>query len=112
MYGERLYYYSGLLTSLILIPIYVSVLMKARVGSKFKFVNRIVWLMIVSNIAIIVFLGARDFYTAWEHSNVVFWCLRVMLSIATFLNYSTFNVAHWMFAMEYYSISRSMPFVV
>ena len=59
MYGERLYYYSGLITALILIPIYVAVLLKARAGSKFKLVTKLVWLLITANLFSILFLAVR-----------------------------------------------------
>ena len=38
--------------------------------------------------------------------------LLTLNSSSTFIRDSTFNVSHWIFAMEYFSISRVMPFVV
>jgi len=56
MHGQKLYYYSGLFTSLILIPIYLIVLLKAKNGTNYKFVTGILWLLILSNIGQIAFL--------------------------------------------------------
>ena len=56
MYGLKLYFYSGLVCSGLLIPLYLVILFKARAGTKYKFVTRIVWLLIASNLAEISFL--------------------------------------------------------
>lgn len=71
--GVKLYYYSGAVTAIILIPTYVIVLLKARSGSKYKFVTRIVWLLIVSNLAEIVFLAL--FYEPCPDNKVFCICL-------------------------------------
>jgi hypothetical protein len=55
--GFKLYIYSGAVPAIILVPTYVAVLLKARAGSKYKFVTRIVWLLLVSNLAEIVLLA-------------------------------------------------------
>ena len=109
MYGYKLYYYSGLFTSLLLIPIYVVVLLKAKNGTNYKFVTGIIWLLIVSNIGQIAFLVSNYFVPQNYWVNL---CVVVVLSISKSVQDATFNVAHWIFAMEYFSISRSMPYVV
>jgi hypothetical protein len=108
MYGIKIYFYSGLFTSLLLIPIYVVVLSKAKNGTNYKFVTGIIWLLILSNIGQILFL-ASNYFAASYWFNL---CVIVVLSISKSVQDATFNVAHWLFAMEYYSISRSMPYVV
>jgi hypothetical protein len=82
MYGFKLYFYSGLFTSLLLIPIYVVVLLKAKNGTNYKFVTGIIWLLIVSNIGQITFLASNYFVP--QANYWVNLCVIVFLSISKF----------------------------
>ena len=49
------------ITSGILIPVYCLILYKVRHGTQYKFVTNIVWLLLISNVAVIVFSVAFYF---------------------------------------------------
>lgn len=54
-FGNKAYYISFFVTSLILIPVFSFLLWKVKKGSGYKFVKTVTWLLIASNVAAIAF---------------------------------------------------------
>ena len=97
----------------ILIALYAATLGKVIMGSKFTFVIKLLVMMIVSNFAVIMVIAADQhlFRSSSDTSiNYNFWaCVQ---SIFVILRDVTFNVSHWMFSFEYFSIARFMPYAI
>ena len=108
------YDYTTMITSIILIAMFVAVLIRVLLGAKFSFVVIIAILLIVSNVSSIADLIAANnlikYYfdsneSGWERAN---W----MMGVFSFSRDATFSVANWIFSYEYYRIAKFMPFVV
>ena len=98
-------------TSAILVILFSIVLVMNSTGSKFNFVTILSSLMIVTNLAAIAVITENiQIYKIFEanlaqgsYKNTMFWV--TALAISCFVRDLTFNIAHWMFAFEYYKIS-------
>lgn len=108
----------AVLASLLLI-MYVTTLVRVCRGRKFSFVVKLILLLMFSNIAMIsasisnyeVLLKEKtNDETEKTNDETTLYLWIASISFAT--RDATFNVAHWMFAFEYYSISRYMPFLL
>ena len=95
----------------LLIMLYGATLVKACRGSKYKFVVKLLILLILSNVALILNYLSYYWWFQTDFSNrAIVWIS--LLSISGFLLIACFNLSYWMFAFEYYSIARFMPFVL
>lgn len=103
MVGFMEYAYVQVGADVIMIVAYVATLIKVLRSSKFKFVIKLLALLIVSNLAGILTIICDGFAdSAWV------WAL----SISAFVRSLMFNLAYWMFAFQYYTISRYTPFLL
>ena len=95
----------------VLILLYGATLIKVCRGSKYTFVIKLLVLLLLSNIS--QFFKSWSFYQliTGVFNNVPYFWL-ALLSISGFITAACFNIAHWIFAYEYYSISHFMPFVL
>lgn len=95
-----------------LLVMYTATLIRVCRGRKFSFVVKLIILMMFSNIALIS--GSVSNYEeslkekASIETTLFMWTAAVSFGVRD----ATFNVAHWMFAFEYYSISRYMPYLL
>ena len=111
---ELFWYYLlvQLMASSLLVPCYSGVLIKVMKGSKYKFVIKLTWLLLVSNIAAIIVVVANSFVYSWDLKNpvegIITWGCWVEGS-GVAIRDVTFNTAHWMFAYEYYLMAKLMP---
>ena len=100
-----------LVTSSIIILMYIATLIKVCRGSKYKFVIRLLILLIVSNLCLL--LSEWSFYEYKTRTFVgVPWFWISLSAISSFTLLVCFNISRWIFAFEYYSISRFMPYVL
>ena len=100
-----------LATSSIMILMYIATLIKVCKGSKYKFVIKLLILLIVSNICLLV--SEWSFYVYQTRTFVgVPWFWISLSAISSFILLVCFNLSRWIFAFEYYSISRFMPYVL
>jgi hypothetical protein len=100
-----------LATSSIMIMMYLTTLIKVCRGSKYKFVIKLLILLIVSNICLLV--SDWSFYIYKTRTFVgIPWFWISLSAISSFILLVCFNLSRWIFAFEYYSISRFMPYVL
>ena len=99
----------------LLIFCYSITLTKNICGSRFAFVMKILVMLLVCNICELIIIVAdrkqKEAYETLQTSNIILWGCWIE-GVATFFKYATFNVAHWIFAFEYFSIARTIPFVI
>jgi hypothetical protein len=95
----------------ILVLLYGATLIKVCRGSKYKFVITLLVLLLLSNLSIFPYMGSFYELITKSFSNVP-WFWITLDSFCGFTLLACFNAAHWIFAFEYYSIARFMPFVL
>ena len=91
-----------------MLPIYVVLLFKVHTGIKFKFTVWTTWLLLLSSISAILF--------AYSNSEDI---THLMNNTSEILNGTTafakdffFNEATWVFAFQYYTIARAIPYTM
>ena len=104
----------NIVCSCLMILIYVVTLCKVNQGTNYTFVTTLIVLLLLSNIANIVLTSVGKLtidYTENEGDlNIFFWVW--VQGGSTFVANSSMIVAYWIFAFEYYSIARMMPFAI
>jgi len=106
------YNFTQVVLATLLLVMYITTLGRVCRGRKFSFVVKLIVLMMFSNIALIS--GSISNYKeslkekASTEMKLFMWTAAISFAIRD----ATFNVAHWMFAFEYYIISRYMPYLL
>lgn len=102
--------------NLLLLLFYGTTLGLMQRGTKFPlFMTLIILLMIAAAFAIVLAYANYQvilygYSSPNAPTNISFW---VLLNVIVYCGYFvTFNIAHWRFAFEYYSIAESMPLVI
>ena len=91
----------------LLVLVYCATLIKVLTGSRYKFVIKLVCMLMISNVcSVIPYYLAKHWYL---FSGVV---LNLLFFFARTIGTTCFNIAMWMFAFEYYSMSRKTPFLL
>ena len=97
----------------VLVLLYVTTLIKVCIGSKYQFVIKLLVLLIFSNIGL-AFDQFGDYKFELFRRNLTgndpIFCISIIFISGLIYNVC-FNVSHWIFAFEYYSIARFMPYV-
>ena len=95
-----------LVGAVVLIVAYSIALRKMKRGTKFELFMQLIILLLISSCAAVV-LAISSFMTikldAQQGPQVVFWITMVCTSFLVYL--VCFNVAHYLFALEYFSIA-------
>ena len=113
---EKLFLIDTVLASglgLILIILYTVALDKVLRNSKLSNVIQLLILLIVSNLALISSYFAYYKYESnyWNTASIEMdWV--VIQAISAFIRDVCFNIAHWLFAFEYFSTANIMPFII
>jgi hypothetical protein len=96
----------------LLVLMYAVTLIRVFSGRRFSFVVKLIVLLIFSNMAAISATSANYEFTQHDQTtkDVNLWIY--IQSVSSAIRDTCFNVSHWMFAFEYYSISRYMPFLL
>ena len=104
-----------ILGNLILIACYGMTLIRMKKGTKFELFMTLIILLIAACIFAIM-LATSDFFVvrfgagSAPDTNIMIW---VAINAVAYCGYGvTFNVAHWLFAFEYFSIAKTMPLVL
>jgi len=81
-------------------------------STKFTFLVTLLCLLLASNVAGLIVVEADTKLAKYEIGDPipVFWT--VTLSVFVFLRNATFNYATWLFAYQYYTLSRNTPFLL
>ena len=111
--NKQLYYDgSQIVFAVALLAMSTATLIRVCRGRKFTFVVKLIVLLMLSSVAVISgsISNYEEFEAAQLATNTTFWLWMSGLSYA--VHDASFNVAHWMFAFEYYSISRYMPYLL
>ena len=98
--------YVQLVAYAVLIVAFLVTLVKVLRSSKLRFMIRLLALFIVSNSAGVVVVLTTDLQ---EPGNLIG---NVVCYASALLQETTFSVAYWMFAFQYYQSSRYMPFMI
>ena len=106
------YNFTQVVLATLLLVMYITTLGRVCRGRKFSFVVKLIVLMMFSNIALISgsISNYKESLKEKASTEMTLFMWTAAISFAT--RDATFNVAHWMFAFEYYSISRYMPFLL
>ena len=107
--------YVQLISACVLVLLYSVVLTKVIKGSKYKFIIYILILLLISNVATIVYTNDCQmifelFNNPDDNINIQPW-LYLQLFVVPIKD-SCFNVAHLSFAFEYFKLARIMPYVL
>ena len=111
----KVYDYSQCILAAILAVVYVLILCRIKRGTNYTFVIRLITLLLLSNVALIAQILIWQYMQSnWAvGSNTVRQdFVLVAQSVAEFIRDFCFNTAHWIFAFEYYTISKTMPYVL
>lgn len=108
------YLWTQVACSAILLIIYLAVFIKVLHGSVYIFVLKLTVMLFLSNVATL-FLTFANFANLESLSggsthNLYFWYW--VEGIAAIIGDSTFGLAHWLFAFEYYRICKIMPLAI
>ena len=105
-------FWSSMTTSSILLAIYSANLVRVYRGSKHKFVKKLIVLLMLYNVGGLVHQGLLGFLEKYGSDLSKIQVLGTLSaeSPAIILEYSCFNVSHWMFAFKYYQIARETSF--
>ena len=102
--------YTFTATSSILLVIYTATLIRVLHGSSFTFVINLIILMMLYNIGVLAhqwLLQVLDHMLANQSfNNSVLIGVLTAEALVVMFEYISFNVAHWMFAFQYYQIAR------
>lgn len=93
---------------------YTATMIRVCRGRKFTFVFKLIVLLMFSNLAEISGrVSSYEVYEeGWGSGTIEYTTIWIWISaLSNAVRDSAFNVAHWMFAFEYYCISRYMPFI-
>ena len=97
----------------LLVVLYSITLIRVLQSTKFNFVVKLLVLLISSNLAGIVVVALNRPIVENEDNNTqesVF--VDVSQAVFVFIRDATFNYAYWLFAWQYYTISRYTPFLL
>ena len=87
----------------------MGVLYRARHRTKYRFVTSIVWLLLISNIVLVLY-SALVAIADHPVGRFLTGLTSGLFACAIFVINATFNQGHWMFAYEYFKASRVMPY--
>jgi len=95
--------------SIILLLFYTCTLIWVCVGSQYSSVNRLIYLLMLSNVGTLVNIyGSNKLFDTDTPSLASI----LMLSIGWSVQDLCFSTAHWIFAVRYYKTSTNMPFII
>lgn len=94
--------------SSILVLIYGATLVQVLLGSRYKFVIKLLVMILFCNVFIIL-INWSYFVMRDDYSMLPWFSL---LAVSTIGRDICFNISHWIFAFEYFSIARFMPYVI
>ena len=92
----------------ILVVAFLATLIKVLNNSKFVFMIKITSLLMVSNAAGVMVVIADGNITKSDFSVIWVWIQAIFDCLST----STINIAYWLFAFQYYKISRYTPYLL
>ena len=99
----------GMVSSSLLILMYTKTLFSAYTGSKYKFVVRILVMLLLSNVGTLTGAVADYmFFLKKDYKLGYVW----MLALAVALQDSMFCISHWLLAAKYKAISEKVPLIL
>ena len=105
-------FWSSMTTSSILLGLYSANLVRVYRGSKHKFVKKLIVLLMLYNVGVVTHQGLLGFIEKYGSNLSKIQVLGTLTAEvpAIILEYSCFNVSHWIFAFKYYQIARETSF--
>jgi len=103
-----LYILANVIPAAILTVTFGIVLYKVLKGSRFKFIITVAGLLLVSNLSTVVATLTENYNS---HNDVSVFSI-ACYSIFLFLQFAAFNESHWLFAFQYFIISRDAEKVI
>ena len=101
--------YSFFITHALLLLIYSATFVRVYCGSRYRFILKlIIMLWIASFTALLqhfINLGYKNKIYSWPVYGILFYTNQTT-------QYTCYNLSHWMFAFEYWSIARKTPYTL
>jgi hypothetical protein len=92
----------------LLIAAYALTIYQVVKSTKFSFLVQLLVLLLVSNLAGILVIEADTKFSVTDNNVALVW--KIIQAVAIFIRNATFNYALWLFAFQYYTLSRYTPF--
>jgi hypothetical protein len=112
MAGQKIFDLTNYLTSGLLVMAYSTILVKVYRGTKYRFVELLVWMLLFSNVMNISYIIFISQIINEQHPLKDYPYPTSAYILSLVLRDISFNESHWIFSAKYFEISKFMPYVI